>query len=220
MNDFAVIFDMDGVICDTNPYHALAFKELFKRHNIQANEEEFKQHMYGKHNSYIFQHFLKKLTKSEIVVMEQEKEALFRELYLKNVESIDGFTDFLTMLKLNNIKTAIATSAMKANLKMIATKLELYDKMDSILYSERIIHHKPHPEIYLKTAGILNIAPKNCLVFEDSHSGASAGLAAGMNVCAVLSTHTKEELPTCNAYIKNFKNLTLSAIKDWMPSQR
>lgn len=220
MNDLAVIFDMDGVICDTNPYHALAFREFFKQYNIQATEEEFNQHMYGKHNSYIMQHFLKrKLTQSEIAQMELEKEALFRELYQKNIEAIDGFIDFLTLLKQNNIKTAIATSAPGANLNLIATELNLYKKMDSILYSERITQHKPHPEIYLKSAELLNIAPEYCLVFEDSHSGASAGLAAGMSVCAVLSTHTKEELPICNAYIKDFKNLNLKTVRDWIQTE-
>lgn len=58
MNNRAVIFDMDGVICHTNPFHAEAFKQFFDRRSIPYTEQEFVDHMYGKHNSYIMQYFL------------------------------------------------------------------------------------------------------------------------------------------------------------------
>lgn len=91
--------------------------------------------------------------------------------------------------------------------------------MESIMYSELIVKHKPDPEIYLQTAKKLQIAPKNCLVFEDSSSGIKAAQAAGMEVCAVLTTHTKEQLPSCQWYIKDFQNLTFEKVQDWMAEE-
>lgn len=220
MNNFAVIFDMDGVISHTNPYHADAFRVFFNNYNIEATEEEFQEHMYGKHNSYIFKHFFQKeLNDSEIKTLEEEKEGLFREIYKENIQALPGLLELLDTLKDKNIKTGIATSAPEANLRLIAESLDLYNKMESIMYSELIVKHKPDPEIYLRTAENLQTTPENCLVFEDSASGIKAAQAAGMKVCAVLTTHTKEQLPSCQWYIPDFQNLTFEKVQDWMAEE-
>ncbi len=80
--EFAVIFDMDGVICHTNPYHSLAFREFFSTRNLSPTDEEFALHMFGKSNSYILSHFLKRpIAGEELVALEAEKEGLFRKIY-------------------------------------------------------------------------------------------------------------------------------------------
>ena len=217
MNDFAVIFDMDGVISHTNPHHADAFRAFFKNHNIRATDEDFEEHIYGKHNSYIFKHFFQReLTELELQNFEEQKEGLFRELYTEKVEALPGFLGFLKSLKENKVKTGIATSAPEANLRLIAEKLNLYKDMESVLYSEKIKKHKPDPEIYLRSADNLGVKPENCLVFEDSSSGIKAGQAAGMQVCAVLTTHTKAQLPKCDWYISNFKELDYAVVREWL----
>lgn len=211
---FAVIFDMDGVICDTNPHHSLAWKAFLKKYDIDATEEEFIAHMYGKSNSYILKYFLKReIIGDEFNLMEFEKEALFRQLYEPEVIAIDGLLDFIDDLKTNGIKTGIATSAPVENLELILSKLPLADKMQSLLSSADVTHHKPNPEVYLKSAVNLGISPENCVIFEDSHSGVTAGKAAGAKVIGVLSTYKKEELPVCNDYIVNYKGLSYQQIK-------
>ncbi|WP_337041636.1 HAD family hydrolase [Emticicia sp. 17c] len=211
---FAVIFDMDGVICDTNPHHSLAWKSFLKKYEIDATEEEFIAHMYGKSNSYILKYFLKRdVIGEEFMQMEYEKEALFRQLYEPEVVPINGLLTFIDDLKVNGIKTGIATSAPVENLQLILSKLPLADKMQSLLSSADVLHHKPNPEVYLKSASNLGISPQRCLVFEDSHSGVSAGKAAGAKVIGVLSTYKKEELPVCDDYILNYEGLTFDKIK-------
>lgn len=204
----AVIFDMDGVICHTNPFHAEAFRVFFRKRNIETSEEAFKNHLYGKANSYIFRHFLKDAYRNEdFAKLEAEKESLFRKIYQDHISPISGFPEYLSFLKQNNIKTGVATSAPRANLELIIDHLHLHGKMESFLASEDITYHKPHPEIYLTTAEKLGVHPDQCLVFEDSYSGVTAGLEAGMKVVGVLSTHTKDELPECAYYISDFKDL-------------
>ncbi len=205
---------MDGVICDTNPHHSLAWKSFLKKYEIDATEEEFIAHMYGKSNSYILKYFLKRdVIGEEFMQMEYEKEALFRQLYEPEVVPINGLLTFIDDLKVNGIKTGIATSAPVENLQLILSKLPLADKMQSLLSSADVLHHKPNPEVYLKSASNLGISPQRCLVFEDSHSGVSAGKAAGAKVIGVLSTYKKEELPVCDDYILNYEGLTFDKIK-------
>jgi len=116
MNNYAVIFDMDGVICHTNPYHAKAFEAFFKKYNIESSEEEFQEHMYGKHNSYIMQHFFKRtIAPDELIKLEFEKEELFRIIYKDQITPIAGYLEFLEDLKRNDLKTGVATSAPKEN---------------------------------------------------------------------------------------------------------
>ncbi|WP_316792637.1 HAD family phosphatase [Pedobacter frigoris] len=213
--EIAVIFDMDGVICHTNPYHSKAFREFFSTRNLSPTEEEFAQHMYGKSNSYILSHFLKRpITGEELLQLEFEKESLFRKIYAPYIEPIAGFTPFIADLYNNNVKLGVATSAPFANLELILSKVDIREKLGSVLASEDVKKHKPDPEVYLKSAENLGISPDRCIVFEDSFSGASAAINAGMRVVGVLSSHTKDELPPCNLYIENYLQMSYTKVSD------
>jgi HAD superfamily hydrolase (TIGR01509 family) len=215
MNQQAVIFDMDGVICHTNPYHSKAFQAFFAKRNLYPTEEDFAKHMYGKSNKYILSHFLgREVVGEEFLAMEEEKESLFREIYKDAITPISGFLTFLDDLKGVGFKTGVATSAPFANLELIMGNLGFEKKMESVLASENVSMHKPDPEIYLTSAYKLGVSQEQCVVFEDSYSGVSAALNAGMCVVGVLSSHTKEELPPCNHYITDYSGLTSFFIKE------
>lgn len=201
----AVIFDMDGVIAHTNPYHSLAFRAFFEKRDLYPTDAEFAEHMFGKSNSYILKHFLgRPVTGDEFTAMEEEKEGLFREIYAPHVKDIEGFSAFLTALKQAGFQTGVATSAPRANLDLIMGRLGFEKQMESVMASENVTRHKPDPEVYLKSAANLGVAPVHCVVFEDSFSGITAARNAGMKVVGVLSSHTREELPPCNAYIHDY----------------
>jgi beta-phosphoglucomutase len=208
MNAKAVIFDMDGVICHTNPFHSKAFDLFFKKRGVYASGQDYKDHMYGKSNAYILSYFLnRKIEGQELLDLEEEKESLFREIYAPEVEPIAGFLEFLSILKSNGIKTGVATSAPRANLDLIMGTLGFESQMESIMASENVSKHKPDPEVYLTSAINLKVEAAECIVFEDSFSGVSAGLNASMQVVGVLSSHTKDELPPCNLYINDYSLL-------------
>lgn len=209
----AVIFDMDGVICHTNPFHSQAFKIFFEKRNLFPTEEEFMLHMYGKNNGYILSHFLgRKIEGEELADLEFEKESLFREIYQYHIDPIPGFMQFFHSLRKAKLKTGVATSAPFANLELIAGKLDLFPHLESALASEQVSKHKPDPEVYLKTAANLSLDPSQCLVFEDSFSGVTAAKNANMKVVGVLSSHSIDELPTCDLYIENYENLEVDRI--------
>ena len=209
----AVIFDMDGVICHTNPFHSQAFKIFFEKRNLFPTEEDFMRHMYGKNNGYILSHFLgRKIDGQELLELEDEKESLFREIYQHHVDPIVGFMEFFHALKEHGLKTGVATSAPFANLELIGGKLDLFPFLESALASEQVSKHKPDPEVYLKTAANLSLLPGQCIVFEDSFSGVSAAKNAGMKVVGVLSSHRVDELPICDLYIENYLNLDVQEV--------
>ena len=210
----AVIFDMDGVICHTNPYHSIAFREFFAARDLAPTDEEFAQHMFGKSNSYILSHFFNRpIAGAELLQMEEEKEGLFRKIYEPFVAPINGIVAFITDLSDNGVLLGVATSAPRANLDLILSKVAIRDKFGSILASEDVKKHKPDPEVYLTSAINLGLLPAQCVVFEDSFSGVTAALNAGMRVVGVLTSHTKEELPPCNLYIDDYTALAYDTVR-------
>lgn len=214
MKHQAVIFDMDGVIVHSNPYHVISFKKFFDKHQVTYSTEEFENHMYGKHNGYIMRHFFKnqELTDEVVEKLANEKEALFREIYTEHASPIPRFLEFLTELKAAGFKTGVATSAPKENLTLIMGLLGFESHMESALSSENAVLHKPHPEVYLKTMKNLAVKPEDTLVFEDSFSGIIAGKNAGAKVVGVLTTHSKEQLPPCDFYIHDYTEISLKKV--------
>jgi len=214
MDNYAVIFDMDGVIAHTNPHHSEAFKQFFDKYKVTYTDQEFEDHMYGKHNDYILRYFFKRaLSDAEIRQLAAEKEALFREIYRTSLEPIAGLPVFLDALKSEGFRIGVATSAPRANLDFILDGLSLRPLMDSVLSSEDVHAHKPHPEIYLKSANNLGVEPANCVIFEDSFSGVSAAINAGAKVVGVLTSHTKDQLPPCQHYIRDYRDIDVARIK-------
>lgn len=206
---------MDGVICHTNPFHSEAFRVFFSRRGFIPTDEEFALHMFGKSNSYILTHFLKRTIKGEeLKELENEKESLFREIYRDQITPVPGLIDFFHDLKAVGFKLGVATSAPFANLEMIMNGLHLGNLFDSVLASEDVIYHKPDPEVYLKSAKNIGAKPENCVVFEDSFSGVTAGTAAGAKVVGVLTSHQPYELPPCSIYIDNYLSLNGEIILD------
>jgi len=219
MKQQCVIFDMDGVICHTNPDHGKAFEAFFDKYQIPHTQQEFEDHMYGKHNGYIMTYFFKRpISGEELKQLEDEKESMFREIYKDKVETIPHYLPFLEELKSRGFKTAVATSAPRANLDLIINALKIEDKMDSMMASQDVQQHKPNPEVYLKSAERVGVSPSNCVVFEDSFSGVTAALNAGMKVVGVLSSHTKEQLPPCNFYINDYSEVNVEKILELLNS--
>lgn len=212
-NAIAVIFDMDGVICHTNPYHSMAFREFFAVRNLAPTDADFAEHMFGKSNRYILSHFLQRTVEGEeLAQLEEEKESLFRKIYEPYVEPIDGNVAFITELYRHGVGLGVATSAPRANLDLIMSKVPLLPMLGSVLASEDVTRHKPDPEVYLTSARNLGVSPDRCLVFEDSFSGITAARNAGMKVVGVLTSHTKEELPPCDHYIYDYSTMSYEIV--------
>lgn len=209
----AALFDMDGVIVHTNPYHKKAFKIFLEKHNVSLTDEELKEHVYGRTNAEIFPYIFKdEYTEEKGEEWANEKESLFRELYKDDAKPVPGLVNFLEELKKGGIKSAVGTSAPVENLDFIMEALDLRKYFDAFLHSADVSEGKPNPEIYLKAADRLNVNPDSCVVFEDSIAGVKAGINAGMKVVAVATTHSAEEFEGSHLVIKDFEEFTVEKL--------
>jgi len=206
--DYAFIFDMDGVLIDSNPFHKIALQQFCKQHGHDLNDEQLREKIYGRTNKDWLRNLFGDLDKKLLLQYADEKEALFRELYKKDVRALEGLIPFLAKLKEQEIPRAIATSAPRPNVDFTFEYTEIGQFFTTVLDESFVSKGKPDPEIYLKSAQALGFDPAQCIVFEDSLSGIEAGKAAGCKVVGVTTTHTPEEMTKTDFIIDNFIGLT------------
>ena len=211
MSDFAMIFDMDGVIAHTNPHHKIAIQQFCADHGIELNELTFKNKIYGRTNRDWITNVFGEITDEQRDAYAREKEALFRKIYTP--EPVTGLVAFLDLLVANNIPTAIATSAPPENVDFILDKIGIRKYFNTILDERMVTLGKPNPEIYLKTAKAIGYPNNKCIVIEDSLSGITAARKSGSKVIGITTTHTPVELSETNLVIQDFNDLTIPALK-------
>jgi beta-phosphoglucomutase len=203
----AFVFDMDGVIIDSNPFHKISLKQFCKKYGHDLSEEQLREKIYGRTNKDWIVNVFGPLDEKKLREYADEKEALFREIYKNDIKPLEGLITFLKQLEAQKIPTAIATSAPRANVDFTLSKTGTGKYFPVILDESFVSKGKPDPEIYLKTAAALKFAPENCIVFEDSLSGVKAGKNAGCKVVGITTTHTREELHETDLVIDNFNDL-------------
>jgi beta-phosphoglucomutase len=207
MTKVAFLFDMDGVIINSNPYHKISLKRFCQKYGHDLSEEQLREKIYGRTNRDWITNIFGKLSDEQLKKYADEKEAMFRELYKNDIQPVDGLIGFLKRMDEENIDRAIATSAPRENVDFTLDKTHTRKFFSTILDESFVTHGKPNPEIYLKTAAALGFDPKNCIVIEDSLSGVQAGKSAGCKVVGITTTHSKEELRETDLVIDNFTGL-------------
>ena len=213
----AVIFDMDGVLVDTNPHHRTAWRQYYERNGKPLSDADFIQHVSGKHNADIVAHLFagQTLTPEEVHRLSLEKEALFRELYQPDITPVAGLVPFLKTLKEAGLKLAVATSAPAENLDFVMDTLNIRSYFDALLNESMVNHPKPDPEIYQKAMEMLGAEPADCVIFEDSMTGIQAAKASGATVVGMATTQTSDELyPFVDDVAHDFTAITLDRLNE------
>ncbi len=200
MNYKAIIFDLDGVICHTDHYHYLAWKQLADKIGVYF-DETINNRLRGVSRMESLEIILERyegepFTSEEKVSMAEEKNAIYREL-LKEMSEKDlssEVKDTLDQLRAGGLLLGIGSSSKNA--RFIMGQIGLGDYFDAISDGNNITKSKPDPEVFLKAAEYLKVKPEECLVVEDAKAGIDAAHAAGMDSAAIgdafgyaLSTH-------------------------------
>lgn len=219
MKKFGILFDMDGVIIDSNPAHKKAIVQFCEKYHKRLSDEEMKQYIWGRTNKEWIRHlFGEDLPDAQLRIYADEKELLFRTIYEPDVRLLNGLHDFLELLKTNNIAMAIGTSAPRANVDFVFEHTGIANYFDAVLDESYVTIGKPNPEIYIKAARALNFDPADCIVIEDSLSGVEAGKRAGCKVIGITTTHSDAELAQADVTTADFTSLTLDDLSNLFKS--
>ncbi len=190
----AVVFDMDGTLVDNMNFHRQAWFDFLAGYDIHITEAEFQEKNVGIITEIVPKFFTRTLSREEIISLGKEKEAVYRNLYKDHIKPLSGLENFLRALQEAKISIALATAADKGNIDFTLDALGIRKYFTVITGSEEVAHGKPHPDVYLKSAAKLQLAPRHCIAFEDTPSGIRSASAAGMEVVGLATTHTREEL--------------------------
>jgi beta-phosphoglucomutase len=184
----ACIFDLDGVIVDTAHYHFLAWKRLANElgYNLTLEENE---RLKGVSRMQSLEIILElagiSLNDPHKEMLADKKNGWFVD-YVERMlpeEIYPGVKQLIHVLKSKGIRVGLASSSKNA--QTVIRLLQIQQEFDAIVDGSMIKHTKPHPEIFLKTAAKLGVAPANCLVFEDAEAGVEAARAAGMKCVGI-----------------------------------
>ncbi len=207
MKNKAIIYDMDGVLIDSEPLWRKAEIETFKDVGLTFTEEMCKPTM-GMRTSEVIEYWYDKTPWLGKTKKEVEEKLLQRvtQLIVEEGKAMEGVIFSLNYFKNKGLKIALASSSPMNLIEAVLNKLQIKHYFEVINSAENLNFGKPHPEIYIKTAKELKVKPKECLVIEDSFFGVLAAKSAMMEVIAIPD---KENINDNNFVIAdyNLKNL-------------
>jgi len=211
----AVIFDMDGVLVNSNPFHLAKWVDFLNHHQIGYQEEELPELILGKRNDTAFRHFFgPDITKEESKNLSEELEAAFRKAFKPHAKPLPGLDALIKECHAAGIPMAVASSAMRKNIDFVVDALGYRSYFRSIVSGDEVTHAKPDPEIYLKAAGHLGVAPPDAVAFEDSYVGIGAVKNAGIKCVAIASTFPIERLvPLADLAVPSFEYINLEKLR-------
>ena len=214
----AVIWDMDGVLADTAPYHLRAWRETFAKRDVSFTKVDFKRG-FGTRNDAIIKNTLgEQLTPQEIETIAQEKEATFRDIIGKEIKPIPGALKLIRALHDKGINMAIASSTVIENIRLIVGSLGIEKYMKAIITGHDVTEGKPHPQVFLTAAERLGADPRRCIVFEDAVAGVKAAKSAGMYCIAITSTHPGEKLKEADLIVDTLKEVSVKDLEELVNS--
>jgi beta-phosphoglucomutase len=189
MSKHAFIFDMDGTIVDNMAFHTKSWLEFFARRGKLYEADAFFRETAGAQGREILRERLgADVSDAEIAALALEKDLLYRDMYGPHRAAIGGFEDFVTDARARGVHLAVATSAPPLNIVFTLDELDLRRHFDAVVGAADVAHGKPHPDVFLKAAEKLGMAPKDCIVFEDAPMGVEAARRAGMRVVVITTT--------------------------------
>ena len=210
-----IIFDMDGTIVDSLPYHYEAWKIFFNENKVENFSEKLNEYKGGGTLDLMRTVYGNQYSKKELKKMSEDKEKIFRKIYKGEIKQILGFKKFLGELKSKDIMIGLASNAIRKNVSMIINELEIYDYFDSIICGDEVINGKPNPEMFNETIDRFNISKDECLIFEDSLEGVLAAKNSGVKVIGITSSSSNKVLKDagCVMSISDYLDFKLSDIR-------
>ncbi len=204
-----ILWDMDGVIADSYPFHFAAWQETFAKRGIKFTKEEFTK-LFGTRNDFIIGNIMgREVSERDIKIIVQEKEENFRRKATGGIKPFPGAVSLLNAIKKGNFKLGLVSSAPKENIDLVLSELNLEGIFDCIVFGQEVSESKPSPLIHLLAAKKLEVTPSDCVVIEDSPLGIKGAKTAGMKCLAITNTHPQQKLKEADRVVDSLENVDL-----------
>jgi HAD superfamily hydrolase (TIGR01509 family) len=204
-----VIFDVDGTIIDSMKVHMKAWQKIFSDYGYQMSIREVGEVAYGI-NPEIVRRVMGNLTDEIVEKISNEKEEWFRSAFDPEEDVIKGLVPFLEMLQTKGIPMVVGSAAPPENIDYFMERLNIRFFFKGFIHEDDVSRGKPSPEVFLKAARTIGMDIRDCVVFEDSTSGAEASAEAGSSTVIVLSSKSEKDfadIPSIVRFIKNYEEL-------------
>ena len=210
MKTGALIFDMDGTMVDSMPFHAKSWGEFTHRHGIAMGTDEVLRRTTGRNGvECMHELFGRQLSDREAWQLVAEKEAIYRELFAPVFAEVRGFRGFARQALERGLKLAVGTAGDRHNIEFVMTRLQMAPPPLAVVGGDEGLPGKPQPAIFLEAARRIGVPPAQCIVFEDAPLGIEAARRAGMRAVAVCTTHSTTELAGSHvvAQVRDYEEL-------------
>ncbi|KAG6628462.1 haloacid dehalogenase-like hydrolase domain-containing protein Sgpp [Carya illinoinensis] len=182
----AILFDIDGTLCDSDPLHYYVFREMLQEvgfnGGVPITEEFFSNNISGMHNENLCHALFPNWDLQRARKFMDDKEDMFRRLASEQLKPVKGLQKLCKWIDEHGLKRAAVTNASRPNAELLISILGLSDFFEVLVIGDECERQKPFPDPYLKALQVLEVSNKHAFVFEDSISGVKAGVAAGMPV--------------------------------------
>jgi beta-phosphoglucomutase family hydrolase len=211
----AFIFDMDGTLVDSMPFHVIAWTQLSDELGLGLSEAEVFARVFGVSTREVARSlFGGRLPDAEQVRLGERKEAIFREIYGPRMQEIPGALQFVRAAHARGIRLAIATGASAVNTDFIVDALGIRSCFAAIVTVDDVAHDKPDPAPFQTAAERLGVPPARCLAFEDAPAGLESAQRAGMRAVALTTTHGAAELSSHASVARTVPDFRALSIDD------
>src|SRR5690606_38669072 len=201
-----VIFDMDGVLVDSEPMHMRLEREMFERLSLPISEAEH-QAFVGMSPAGMWGTIKARFDLPHAVddLVEMDTDVKAREIGATPLEPIDGVEELIADLEDAGCELAVASSSQKRLIEAVTEGLGLRQRFSQLVSAEEVRRGKPHPDVFIRAAELCGRKPADCLVIEDSANGGRAALAACMKcVCFVNESAGRQDLSGAELVVRNF----------------
>lgn len=209
----ALIFDMDGTMVDSMPWHAKAWVEYGRRQGLAIDVPDLMRRTTGRTAFECACELMgREVSEAESAEITHQKESIYRELFGAAFREVAGFRAFARTAAARGLKIAVGTAGDKHNIAFTMAQLKLDSAPLAIVGGDEGLPGKPQPAIFLEAARRIGVTPSRCIVFEDAPFGIEAARRAGMQAVAVCTTHSASELagPHVIAAVRDYDELTKS----------
>ena len=205
-----LIFDMDGTMIDSMPYHARSWVAFAEHHGIEIDVEELLRRTTGRTGAECMETLFGRVMEAQACQeLIHHKEQLYRDLFAPHFAEVAGFKTFCGHAMARGLKVGVGTAGDKHNIAFAFSHLKMETPPHAVVGGDEGLPGKPEPAIFLEAARRIGIPPAACVVFEDAPFGIEAARRAGMRAVAVCTSHTAEQLagPHVIASVKNYHEL-------------